>query len=111
MVRLGLLLLGAWVGVLGMLVHRQSVFAGGLTWPWGLIVVLAVTVVVARASSGLQRVGAAWFALGWVAILMIERLVGGDSYLVATDWVGWTFMLGSLGLIGWEVVHSSKVGS
>jgi len=107
-IRVGLLLIGAWTGLVGMIVHRQTVVVGDVVWPWGLGLVLIVTAVVVRAASGLFRVGAAWFALGWALILMVERIIGRSSYLVATDWIGWTFMLGGLGVIGLEVLRGSR---
>jgi len=110
-IRIGLLLIGAWTGLVGMLVHRQATVAGGVVWPWGLVLVLIVTAAVVHAANGLFRVGAAWFALGWALILMLERIIGGTSYLVATDWVGWTFMLGGLGVITVEVARGSRLGA
>lgn len=108
-VRVGLLLIGAWTGFVGMIVHRHAVHAVGVNWPWGLLLVLLVTAVVARMCNQLQRVGAAWFALGWITVVFLERVVGGPSYLVATDWVGWTFMLGSLGIAAWEVSRPPRL--
>ncbi len=107
--RIGLLLIGAWTGFVGMIVHRHAVHVGGITWPWGLLLVLVVTAVVVRMCHQLQRVGAAWFALGWIAVVFLERVLGGPSYLVATDWVGWTFMLGSLGIAAWQVTRPPRV--
>lgn len=107
--RLGLLSIGAWTGFVGMIVHRHEVRLAGVSWPCGLVLVLIVTAVVVRACGQLQRVGSAWFALGWIAIVLAERAVGGPSYMVATDWVGWSFMLGSLAVAAWDVVRTPRV--
>jgi len=109
--RAGLLVLGVWTGIVGMLVHRQAFTTGDLTWPWGLLAVVAVTWAVARSAGQVQRVGAAWFALGWAAVVLLEQVLGGDSYLVATDWVGWAFMLGCLGVTALEVLRASRLNT
>ena len=107
--RIGLLSIGAWTGFVAMIVHRHAVHIAGVTWPWGLVLVLLVTAVVVRVCSEAQTVGAAWFALGWLAALMLERVIGGASTMVATDWVGWAFMLGSLGIVVWELARGPRV--
>lgn len=109
MVRIGLLVLGAWTAVVGMLVHRHVLVAGGVVWPWGLVLVLFATWVTAHASSGLQRIGGAWFALGWTLTVLLEQVLGGASYLVTTDWIGWSFMLGGVVVIGLDLVAPSRV--
>lgn len=99
MIRVGLLLTGAYVGVLGSFVHRHEWRAGDVDWPWGLVLSVAVTAAVAVAASRLHRVGAAWFALGWGVVLMVPMLAVNGSYLVADDWLGWTYALTGTGAI------------
>ncbi|MET0952757.1 MAG: hypothetical protein ABWX57_05685 [Aeromicrobium sp.] len=111
MKRAALLLLGAYVCVLGAFVHRHVWFAGGTTWPWGLVLVIGVTFLVARAAEQTQRVGAAWFALGWGAVLMGLQYSPGGSYLVASDRVGWTFTAGCLGAIVVTVLRPPRLGA
>ncbi len=109
--RVALLLLGGWVSVAGMLVHRHVLVAGGVTWPWGLALALTATWLLVHEASKVQRIGGAWFALGWTGALMLERLLGGTSYLVTTDWLGWSFMLGGIGLAGFDVIRGSRVNA
>lgn len=99
MIRVGLLFAGAYVGVLGSFVHRHEWRAGGVAWPWGLVLSVAVTALVAVAAARLHRVGAAWFALGWGLVLMVPMMLSNGSYLVADDWLGWTYSLAGTGAI------------
>jgi hypothetical protein len=98
--RVALLVVGAYVGFLGAFVHRHEWRAGGAVWPWGLVLSVAVTALVAVAAARLHRVGAAWFALGWGLALMVPMLGASGSYLVADDWLGWTYALAGAGAIG-----------
>jgi hypothetical protein len=41
LLRAGLAILGAYVCLLGAVVHRQVWRAGDVTWPWGLVAVIA----------------------------------------------------------------------
>lgn len=100
MIRAALLLTGAYVGVLGSFVHRLGWRSGGVEWPWGLVLSVGVTAAVALAANRVHRVGAAWFALGWGLVLMAPVLAVSGSYLVAGDWLGWTFALAGTGVIG-----------
>jgi hypothetical protein len=97
--RAGLVVLGAYVGVIGAIVHRHVWWAGGVQWPWGLVLVAAATYAVAFASGRVVPVGAAWFGIGWAVVLMAQQLVPGDSYLVASDWLGWSYTIACLGVI------------
>ena len=49
MARVGAAALGLWVGAVGLVMHRQVWVAAGVTWPWGLVLVLLTTMVVLRA--------------------------------------------------------------
>lgn len=97
--RLVVVLLGAWVGVAGALVHRQQLDGPLLDWPWGLALGLAVTAAVAAGCDRLVRVGAAWFGLGWTVVLLVPQLDPSRGYLVADDALGWSWTLGGLGVL------------
>ena len=102
-------LLGLWVGAVGLVVHRQVWAVGGVSWPWGLVVVLATTAVVLRGLATGPRLGGAWFLLGWVPVLIVPVLLAGDSQLVPADSLAWIYVLGSAGLIVFDVVRASRV--
>ncbi|NRQ51488.1 hypothetical protein [Aeromicrobium stalagmiti] len=97
--RAALLVLGLYVCVLGAVVHRHVWFAAGIEWPWGLALVIAVTYVVAVASGLVARVGGAWFTLGWAIALLSLQWSPGGSFLIAADWLGWSFTAACLGVI------------
>lgn len=99
MLRAALVVLGAYVCLLGAVLHRQVWRADDVSWPWGLVVVIAVTGLVTVAANGLARVGGAWLALGWAAALLALQWSPGGSYLVASDGLGMTFTAGCLGVI------------
>lgn len=99
MLRAALAVLGLYVCLLGAVVHRQVWVAGGVDWPWGLAVSIAVTGVVTLAANGVLRIGGAWFALGWASGLLALQWSPGGSYLIASDWLGLAFTVGSLGVI------------
>jgi hypothetical protein len=94
-----LVALGAYVCLLGAVLHRQVWRAADVSWPWGLVVVIAVTGLVTVAANGVARVGGAWLALGWAAALLALQWSPGGSYLVASDWLGLSFTAGCLGVI------------
>ena len=103
------MLLGIYVCVVGAVVHRHVWVAGGVDWPWGLLAAVAATFAIARAAGIVVRVGGAWFACGWALGLMLLQVAGGDSYLVATDWLGWLFSAGCLGVIVLAVLRPPRV--
>lgn len=96
--RVAVVLLGVAVGVLGSVVHRMTVDLGGYPWPGGLVLSLVTVVLVAVACGQLVRVGAAWFGLGWTLVLLLQQLQPSGSYLVAADVLGWSWMIGGLGV-------------
>jgi hypothetical protein len=102
--------LGAYVGVVGAFVYRHIWRSGGVDWPWGLVLVIAATYAVAVAADRFAPLGAAWFGLGWAIVLMAQQLSPGGSYLIASDWLGWSFTVGGLGVIVIEVIRTPRVG-
>jgi hypothetical protein len=108
--RVALVVVGAYVCVLGAVVHRHVWSAGGVAWPWGLAVAIAVTALVAVAAGDAMRVGGAWLALGWAGALLALQWSPGGSYLVASDWLGLTFTAGSLGAIVLAVAVRTRLG-
>jgi hypothetical protein len=94
-----LVVVGAYVCLLGAVVHRQVWVAHGVTWPWGLVAAVVVTALVAVAAGDATRIGGAWLALGWAGALLLLQWSQGDSYLVASDWLGLAFTVASLGVI------------
>jgi hypothetical protein len=97
--RAALVIVGVYLCLVGALVHRQAAYVHGVTWPWGLVLVLVATVAVVRAAMGFSRLGAAWLGLGWALALTALQFSPGNSYFVASDWFGWAFTAGSLGVI------------
>lgn len=97
--RLVVAVLGLVVGLHGAVVHRLGSTAAGVEIPWGLLLALATTGLVAWAASAWVPVGAAWFGLGWTLALVAQQSLGSGSYLVAGDGLGWTFMAGGLAVV------------
>ena len=106
--RVALALLGAYVAVVGAAVHRHRAELGGVDWPWGLALALVASVAVAVAAGRFTRLGAAWFTLGWAAVLVVQSLSPGGSYFVAADWLGYTYSLVGLGLLGLVVIRDAR---
>jgi hypothetical protein len=101
-----LVVLGVLTALAGAVVHRHVSGLGPVALPWGLASALWTTAAVAWAASGLVRAGAAWVALGWTAVVLLQQSVRPGSYLVAGDVVGWSFMGGGLlVLAGIVVLH------
>jgi hypothetical protein len=107
--RIVLVVVGAYLCVVGAIVHRQTAYAHGVGWPWGLVLVLAATVAVVRAAVGFSRLGAAWLGLGWALALTGLQFSPGGSYLVASDWHGWVFTAGCLGVIVVAALRTPRV--
>lgn len=97
--RVALALLGAYVCLLGAIVHRHVWRAADVTWPWGLVAVVLVTCLMTIAANQVLRLGGAWLALGWAAGLLALQWSPGGGYLVASDWLGTSFTVGCLGVI------------
>jgi hypothetical protein len=107
--RLGLVLLGAYVAVIGAVVHRHRVELWGVAWPWGLVLALVATAAVALGAGRIGRVGETWFALGWAVVILGQSLSPTGSYLVAADWLGWVYSLIGMGSLGAIIVRNSRL--
>jgi hypothetical protein len=109
--RIGLVLLGAYVALIGAVVHRHRVELLSVDWPWGLALALGVTVAVAVAAGHVRqvRVGETWFAVGWALTILGQSLAPTGSYLVADDWLGWVFSLLGMGSLGAVIVRNSRL--
>ena len=109
--RLGLVLLGAYVALIGAVVHRHQVELLGIDWPWGLALAIGATVAVAMGAGHVRRVrvGEAWFALGWAVMILGQSMSPNGSYLVAGDWLGWVYSLVGMGSLGAVMVRNSRL--
>ena len=106
--RAGLLLLGAYVAVVGAAVHRHRSELFAVDWPWGLVLAVGAAAAAALAAGRVMRLGAAWFTLGWAAVLVAQSLQPGGSYLVASDALGYTYSLLGLGTLAAVVVRDAR---
>lgn len=99
---------GAVLCVAGIAVHRQR--TGGV--PWGIVLVLVTVFVVATACGLLaERPGTVLFSLGYVVLLLLvlgQRAEG--DYLIASDPLGYGFLLGSVIVLGIAVVRTPRQG-
>lgn len=107
--RLVVVLLGLWAGLLGSLVHRTRFEVADVDWPVGLVLSLCTVALVAAACGLAVRVGAAWFGLGWTLVLLLQQLQPSGSYLVAADALGWTWMIGGLGVCAAAVLLAPRL--
>jgi hypothetical protein len=107
--RAALVVLGAYVAVLGAFVHRHVWRFHGVDWPWGLVLAIVATYAVVLAADRIVRTGGAWFGLGWGIVLLVQQFSPGGSYLVASDWRGWAFTIGCLGAIVVGVVRTPRL--
>jgi hypothetical protein len=108
--RVALVVVGAYVCLLGAVVHRQVWVVGGATWPWGLVAVIGVTALVTVAAGHVTRIGGAWIALGWAGALLSLQWSPGGGYLVASDGLGIAFTVGCLGVIVLAVTVRTRLG-
>ena len=109
MKRAVLVVLGAYLFVLGAFVHRHVGFVGEIPLPWGLVLVVAVTYVMTFAAGRVIRIGGAWFAVGWALGLLAMQYSPSGSYLIASDWLGWTFTAGCLGAVVAGVIRPPSI--
>ncbi|MEJ7633957.1 hypothetical protein [Aeromicrobium sp.] len=110
MTRAALVVLGAYVGTVGAIVHRHTWSVGGIQWPWGLLMAIAATYAMVLAADRFARVGGAWFGLGWAIALMAQQFSPGGSYLIGSDSLGWSFTAGCLGAIVLGVLRPPRLG-
>lgn len=107
MKRVALVLVGAYLCVVGSIVHRHTVDVAGFTLPWGLVLTIAGTYAVVLGANRFLPLGGAWLGLGWGSALLAQQFSPGGSFLVASDWLGWSFTAGSLGVIVVGAVKSN----
>jgi predicted outer membrane lipoprotein len=102
-------LLGAVVGMAGMLAHRNVVRPSGVLLPWGLLLGLATAFAVIRAVS-LTPVavrGAVACAAGWLlALIGLQRARPEGDFLVAGDGLGMAFAFGGMAVVAVAVARS-----
>lgn len=103
-----LVLLGLYACLVATIAHRHTVAIDNLEFPWGLLLALVGVYSIARAVDPWVRLGAAFFALGWAMGLTLPMLSPGESYLIAEDWLGLTFMLGGVGVLALAVLRGSR---
>lgn len=103
-----LIVLGLYVCFTATIAHRQSYAIGGVDVPWGLLLGLVGAYSVALLADLWVRLGSAFFGLGWGMGLTVPMFAPGGSYLVAQDWIGLCFLLGSLAVIALAVLRGSK---
>ncbi len=107
--RLLVALLGAVVGVLAAVEHRQSTVVLGVDVPWGLVLGLGCSWLVAVAAGRMVRTGTAWFTMGWCLVPVLQQVAGDGSYLIASDALGWTFLALGVGGLVLAVVRDSRL--
>jgi len=96
------LLLGAAVAVLVLITHRGEVEVLGVRLPAGLVLAVVSSVLPSLVLRGLAgAAGVAGYGAGWCLVVLYAS--GGrpeGDYLVAGDWLGWTFLaLATLGVV------------
>jgi hypothetical protein len=104
-----LVVLGAYLCLIGSVVHRHTSYAGGVDLPWGLVLAIGGTYAVVIAADLVAPVGGAWLGLGWAIALTAQQFSPGGSYLIASDWLGWGFTAGCLGVIVAGVVRPPRL--
>ncbi len=92
-------LAGLWTGLMASFVHRHLLDVGAVELPWGLVVGVVATLLVARGAEALVPLGTACCAVGWAVAVLAPLMAGSDSYLVADDTLGWVFTLGGGGAL------------
>lgn len=102
-------LLGATAGLATAVVHRQTLRVSSVTVPWGLLLGLATSYTLIRALSltGASVRGAAGCAVGWVVMVLVlhDSRPEGD-FLVASDSLGYGFVLGGVVVVAFAVARS-----
>ncbi|UYM06205.1 DUF6113 family protein [Solicola gregarius] len=108
-IRVALVLAGAVVCLAALVAHRHQWSLAGIDLPWGLVLALGTTYLVVRAGALLDagRAGAVCVAAGWVVAFfyLFSGRPEGD-YLFASDWLGYSMLIGGLVVVGAAVVVS-----
>jgi len=107
--RPALVVVGAYLCIVGAIVHRQTSYAAGFGWPWGLVLTLACTASVVHAARQVVSAGVGWLGLGWGAALMALQFSPGKSIIIASDWWGWSFAVGGVGVIVVGALRAPRV--
>jgi hypothetical protein len=101
-------LLGAGVGLAGLVVHRNALWLGGWPLPWGaLLGVGAFTVI----GFGLRRRAPLLlgYLLGWMLLVLGALATGpGGDFMLLSDMLGWGFLTASLFLAGVVLVAGAR---
>lgn len=98
-VAIGLFGFGFVTGFHAVFVHRNQVLLGGVEVPYGLLLALLATCVGSWLSSRLLAGGAVCFAAGWFALVVAQQTVRPGSYLIASDGLGWSFLILGMGCL------------
>jgi hypothetical protein len=101
-------LLGAGVGLAGLVVHRHAFWAAGWPVPWGALLGVAAPAVIGL---GLRRrtpllLG---YLFGWFLLVMVALATGpGGDFMLLSDMLGWGFLAASLVLMGIVLVAGAR---
>jgi hypothetical protein len=84
--------LGAAVGLTGLVVHRHALWLEGWPLPWGLALAVAAPAAVGVGLRGRQPAQLGYL-LGWLSVLTValEEGPGGD-FVLLSDVLGWGFL-------------------
>lgn len=107
--RAAVFLLGLYVCLAATIAHRHTAEWGGVTVPWGVILAVGGSYATARGAEAIVRSGTVWFVMGWVLGLVLPMLAPGDSYLVAEDALGLTFMAAGVGSLAIAAVRAPRL--
>lgn len=97
-----------YVCLMASIVHRMTFDLGAIPVPWALLLGLVAAYSIARTVRPWVRLGDIFFVLGWAVSLAVPMVGAGDSYLIAQDWLGMTFMFGGLAALTTAVIRSSN---
>jgi len=103
-----IILLGLYVCLTATIAHRHTATIGGVDVPWGVVLGIIGAYSIARFIDDWVRLGAAFFGLGWAAGLTVPMFSPGGSYLVAQDWLGLSFLFGSLAALAVAVLRGPR---
>jgi hypothetical protein len=101
-------LLGAGIGLTGLVVHRHAFWVAGWPVPWGALLGVAAPTVIGL---GLRRrtpllLG---YLLGWFLLVMVALATGpGGDFMLLSDMLGWGFLAASLALMGVVLVAGAR---